>query len=316
MTAPNPPSDRDAMLDLLADAVAFGLEPDGSNGSHSRDDVLSRFSDDEVWELEHAAAAVALACASDGDTLPDSVRLRCSGAGRAIASGVHTLNGSTAAPQQVRQPADPSAPLRNEPRKEPLRFVRHDAGGRPGSRRNGSATIGWLAAAACLVVAATAWWPASSVSGPVSGPVSSGGDPIAAEQRMDRLVETAADLTRWDWNAWDPAFAEVTGEVVWSEAAQEGYMVLTGMPANDPSVEQYQLWVVDASRGTPLEVPPVDGGVFDVADDGRVVIPVRCAILARDVVAFAVTIEQPGGVVVSDRTRPTVIAQAPAPAEG
>ncbi|MEO0631765.1 MAG: hypothetical protein AAFY46_13735, partial [Planctomycetota bacterium] len=274
MTAPqdpsNNPADNDAMLDLLADAVAFGLEPDGSNGSRSRDDVLSRFSDDEVWELEHAAAAVALACASAEDTLPDSVRHRCYGAGRVLASGMHTLNGSAAAPQHVGQTAHPSATRRSEP----LRFVRHDAGGRAGSRRHGSSTLGWLAAAACLVIAATAWWPAGSVS--------SGGDPIAAERRMDRLVETASDLTRWDWNAWDPAFAEVTGEVVWSEAAQEGYMVLTGMPANDPSVEQYQLWVVDASRGTPLEVPPVGGGVFDVADDGRVVIPVRCAIPARD----------------------------------
>ena len=52
-------------------------------------------------------------------------------------------------------------------------------------------------------------------------------------------------------------------------------MRIRGLAPNDPTREQYQLWVVESSRGTPLEVPPVDGGVFNVDSSGRTVIPVR-----------------------------------------
>ncbi|MEL6796200.1 MAG: anti-sigma factor, partial [Planctomycetota bacterium] len=135
----------------------------------------------------------------------------------------------------------------------------------------------------------------------------------AATPRRPRSTD---DLTRWDWASWNEtsagdAYAGVTGEVIWSEDAQEGYMVLEGMPTNDPSAEQYQLWVIESSRGVPLEVPPVDGGVFDVDDVGKVVIPIRAALPATEVVAFAVTVERPGGVVVSDQARRAVIAVDP-----
>lgn len=277
------------MLDLLADAIASG---DGPSGSGSDADIRSRFSSVDVYDFEQAAAAVACACASfDAEKLPHDLRLRCSGAVRAVAR-------ETAAPAS--RPAQAQRP-------EPLRFVNHDAS--PRAQRGRGVAMGWLAAAACLAIAASAWWPRGEPGG---------GSPatLSGEQRMATLVGTAEDLTRWDWNAWDEAYGDVKGEVVWSEAAQEGYLLLTGMPVNDPSAEQYQLWVIESSRGTPLEVPPVDGGVFNVTESGRIVIPVRCAIRARGVVAFAITREQPGGVVVSDRSRKTVIAQAPALTSG
>lgn len=47
---------------------------------------------------------------------------------------------------------------------------------------------------------------------------------------------------------------------------------------------------------------PVDGGVFDVpANAGEVVIPIRASLMVRKPAAFAVTVEKPGGVVVSGR---------------
>ncbi|MEO1716470.1 MAG: hypothetical protein AAFR76_05105 [Planctomycetota bacterium] len=58
-------------------------------------------------------------------------------------------------------------------------------------------------------------------------------------------------------------------------------------------------------------MPPVDGGVFDINEAGKVVIPIRVALPASDVVAFAVTVERPGGVVVSDQARRVVIAADP-----
>ena len=45
---------------------------------------------------------------------------------------------------------------------------------------------------------------------------------------------------------------------------------------------------------------PVDGGVFDVSGKGEVVIPIRAVLPVHGPSAFAITLEQPGGVVVSD----------------
>jgi anti-sigma-K factor RskA len=73
-------------------------------------------------------------------------------------------------------------------------------------------------------------------------------------------------------------------------------MLLTGMPANDPSVAQYQLWVVDPDRDS----NPVDGGVFDIPSGQQsVVIPINAKLAVDDPTVFAITREQPGGVVVS-----------------
>lgn len=94
----------------------------------------------------------------------------------------------------------------------------------------------------------------------------------------------------------DPAFEQVTGDVVWNDELQEGYMLLTGMPVNDPSVAQYQLWVVDPDRDS----NPVDGGVFDIPSGQQsVVIPINAKLAVDEPTVFAITREQPGGVVVS-----------------
>ena len=84
--------------------------------------------------------------------------------------------------------------------------------------------------------------------------------------------------------------------VVWNDERQEGYMLLTGMPANDPATSQYQLWIVDPDR----DENPVDGGVFDVpSGEPSVVIPIDAKLAVSNPAVFAITREQPGGVVVS-----------------
>ena len=72
------------------------------------------------------------------------------------------------------------------------------------------------------------------------------------------------------------------------------------MPVNEPSDEQYQLWIFDKNQD---EKTPVDGGVFDIASEGEVIVPIRAALKVRDPYLFAVTVEKPGGVVVSSRAR-------------
>ena len=65
--------------------------------------------------------------------------------------------------------------------------------------------------------------------------------------------------------------------------------------------------MVDAARD---ERYPVDGGVFDVpATAGQVVIPVRATVPVREPLAFVVTVEKPGGAVVSGRERVVAVAR-------
>ena len=94
-----------------------------------------------------------------------------------------------------------------------------------------------------------------------------------------------------------PAYRTVTGDVVWNDERQEGYLRLAGMPANNPAVSQYQLWIVDPDR----DANPVDGGVFDIPPGGgEVIIPIDSKLSVSNPNAFAITREQPGGVVVSE----------------
>ncbi|HSG65871.1 MAG TPA: anti-sigma factor [Gammaproteobacteria bacterium] len=147
--------------------------------------------------------------------------------------------------------------------------------------------------------------------------------PTAAEQRDQLIAQADPDsLLRYTWTATeDPSVvAPVTGELIWDEATDQGYMTISGLEVNDPSEFQYQLWIFDATR--PLgELPqfagpfndlltqrPIDGGVFDITDAGEVVIPIDAKLMVQQGVAFAVTVERPGGVVVSDRSRVPLLA--------
>ncbi|TWU00416.1 Anti-sigma-K factor rskA [Botrimarina colliarenosi] len=126
------------------------------------------------------------------------------------------------------------------------------------------------------------------------------------------LVASADDLVEVAWAPQDdPSLEELPeeaayGDVVWSDAAQQGYMRFRGLKANDPAVEQYQLWVFDAERD---ERYPVDGGVFNIpAGEGEHVVPIRTTLPVTKATLFAITVEKPGGVVVSDRSRLPLLA--------
>ena len=84
-------------------------------------------------------------------------------------------------------------------------------------------------------------------------------------------------------------------------------MFLTDLPVNDHESKQYQLWIVDPTR----DEKPVDGGVFDIASaEGTTVIPIRNPLLIRDPKAFVITLEQPGGVVVSKQEVVVAVANS------
>jgi hypothetical protein len=176
--------------------------------------------------------------------------------------------------------------------------------------------MGWVAAAAAFLVAAIGWLR------PVGLPPTPPSDPAWAQRQ--RLVAEHDDTIQITFaNTADPASRELKGDVVWNQRLQRGFLRFRGLPKNDPATEQYQIWLVDKTR--PADTP-VSGGVFNTdptyvqADTGDIVIPIDASLLVRDPVAFTVTLEKPGGVMVTGHERvvavakPAAAAPAPAPA--
>jgi anti-sigma-K factor RskA len=133
-------------------------------------------------------------------------------------------------------------------------------------------------------------------------------------EQVQAEVEARGDKLEWSFAAKpDPAVStEAGGSVLWSSELQAGVMIIRGLEANDPSTAQYQLWIVDRDR----DGPPVDGGVFDVrASEGQaseVRVAIDAKLVVSDPAAFVITVERPGGVVVSSQARVALVA-APAP---
>jgi hypothetical protein len=170
---------------------------------------------------------------------------------------------------------------------------------------------GWQVAAACLVLALAAWWPRLTQ---VVGDATHGISPLRAdvERGREHLLQAAGNhLGRWTWSHESGLLADVRGDVVWDGERQEGYLTLAGLEPNAPLGRQYQLWIFDAARD---ERYPVDGGVFDVpVHDQSTTVPIRPALHVSQPVAFAVTLEPAGGVVVSDRSHLMALARASGP---
>ncbi len=169
-------------------------------------------------------------------------------------------------------------------------------------RQSAWQSIAWFAAAASITLAAIAWWPR------IAGRENT--DLIQSDpRRIESLLASAADATRTDWAPWElkgepPECRGVTGEVRWSDSAQAGIMKFTGLPTNNAADTQYQLWIIDATRGMEQRI---SGGVFSAAP-GEVTVPISAPIHVNKAAAFAITIEKPGGTWVSDMKRRVVIA--------
>ncbi|MGH0038336.1 MAG: anti-sigma factor domain-containing protein [Myxococcota bacterium] len=280
------PQERGRLFELMADAATEGLaEPD-------RDELATlsrRHPEVDPLALDLTAAALDLALSvAPAEPLPSHLRQRVEDDARAFFVGARI----------ARQPAA------RRRRERPGRRGPRPAGSRSRSRSRSrwlasTAAVGWGVAAAALVLV----WS--------RGPLGSAPTPPAAAPAAVRasFLATAPDVSTLEWTATgDAAGPRATGDVVWSEALQQGFMRFRGLSPNDPTVSQYQLWIFDAARD---ERHPVDGGVFDIAPgQDEVVVPIRARLPISQAVLFAVTVEQPGGVVVSSRERLPLLARA------
>lgn len=253
--------------ELLIDRVTEGLDP---RTERRLDGLLWECPDLDPESFELAAAAIELAYTSAKEPLPAALRDRV-----------------------ARQAADFYRQEQAVPEAGPAGVVAFPSR-QEETASNRSRWLGWLAAAAAMVLAVVGWWPEEEKRL----------DPVAARSE---LIARAADLLELEWTATeDPAATGASGDVVWSTALQRGYMRFNSLQVNDPTVEQYQLWIFDAEQD---ERYPVDGGVFDVSAAGEVVVEITAKLEVTRPTLFAVTIEKPGGVVVSSRERLPLLAR-------
>ena len=262
------PEAAERLRELLADRAAFGLD---AATERELPDLLRDHPAEDAEAYDRIAAAVAVVTGGASE-LPAAVRAR----------------------------------LRDDARR-----FRAPATRRPAVR--------WLAAALGAVLATAASLllligrrhePAASTPASVAEPpaVAAKIAPTPAVQR-EELLATVADAVRLDCAAAAEAGADTQqaqGDVVWSPSRQRGFLRIRGLTPNDPARKQYQVWIVDGDRGT-----PVPGGVFDVAGaDGDVFVPILPQAFVQGPTMFAVTMEPPGGAADARFDRDRVVARA------
>jgi len=318
----------EAMVDLLIKQITEGLSPAEQRALDVLDDeVASGY----LRDFERAAAAIVLAGSASGDPMPAALRRRVDESARdhfgptaliaGVADTVIELRSTRAQSplQSLQQFPLNSAPPSIQPSQAPP----------PPRAGSVSGAYGWFAAAACLVLALFGWLraptplpptpaanlgesaapPAGSSATPPTTSVASNGQAQAtpAEERAALLAAPAALKIKLEATK-DPGGTGASGDVVWDPATQRGYLHFVGLAPNDPTAHQYQLWIFDGARDQRY---PVDGGVFDIpANATDVVVPIHAALSVGKAAAFAVTVERPGGVVVSGREHIVVLGTA------
>ena len=168
--------------------------------------------------------------------------------------------------------------------------------------------LGWaVAAAACLALALNIYYTRPENSQIVKAPPTpTPQEKLTPDQERLRLIETAPDLARGSWGAGNVKEVVPAGDIVWSDSKQAGYMRLTGLPVNDPNKETYQLWIFDETQD---DKTPIDGGTFSVTSSGEVIVPINAKLNPRNTKMYAITVEKPGGVVVSKREKIVALAK-------
>jgi hypothetical protein len=170
--------------------------------------------------------------------------------------------------------------------------------------------FGWaVAAAACVALIANLWLTRLQPNIDVAGnqPPANGQTSLTTAELRDEMLHAATDVIQAAWAVGNvKGITQLVGDVVWSDQRQAGYMRFRGLPVNNAGRETYQIWIFDKTRDPNH---PIDGGTFDVSADGEIVIPINPKLKAQKPEMFAVTVEKPGGVVVSTQEKVAATAK-------
>ncbi|HNO78308.1 MAG TPA: anti-sigma factor [Phycisphaerae bacterium] len=239
------------LMQLLADRATEGLD---ASASIELDALLANHPDCRGDELEWAATLIDIAVMPRAvEPLPSRLRTRVM---------VDAMEHFDVTPAGLTIASETKTPLERS-----------------------SSRLAWYLAAASILLAIAAWWPAFETK-PDSEP---------RLTQYDRFLREADDVVRGKWSGKVAGYENVTGEFAWSGKRQTGFMRFNDLPPNDPNVSQYQLWIVDPAR----DKHPIDGGVFDIDAERNVIVPIDAKLTVVQPTVFAVTLEKPGGVVVS-----------------
>lgn len=280
--------DQIAIIDLLVSKASFGID-------EKEQAVLDGyFSDAGIPEDDSfgmAAAAFSIANLGVTEPMPEHLVSKILASGNEYISGLSSIAGN-----DVRTAAD------SDDYQKVFTIDR---------KRPAWGWFGWaVAAAACVVLAVNVWFTrvapneVSNIQIPPATP-----EKLTPEQEYAKLAAAPTGVVKANWAPPSPDAKElkdVSGDVVWSDAKQEGFMRLKGLPVNDKSKTTYQLWIFDKTQDPKT---PIDGGTFDVDKNGEVIVPIDAKLKALEPALFAITIEKPGGVVVSDRKRIAALAK-------
>lgn len=264
------PPNNERVEELLSALVTEGLDAEQQTEFDAINwQEMGTTAEVEITRFEQAAAAFAIAFDDASESLPDHLAERLTG--DATEFFAHANKNTVQSARQI-------AAARTHVLAPPI----------------------WREALALLFAAASIAFLIFGLTTSDTNP-----KPLLPSEQMASLVRVNPDdLVSVSWTQVHDK--TTTGKVIWSDRKQEGYMTFKGLPVNDPTQQQYQLWVFDTDAE---QAHPVDGGVFDINNDGEVVVPIDVRIPVNKAVMFAVTIEKPGGVVVSKREQIPVLAK-------
>lgn len=204
----------------------------------------------------------------------------------------------------IQMPLNPD--LAEKIRRDAIAFLPAGNVGNPTNPKSGflaSPWVGWCVAAGLAFVCVSLWF--TETRDPQS-PVTAS---VASEQDAQAWMKSHPNAIALEWEIKDSAIVVAgtnPGRVVWDSVSQSGFMSFNALPVNDSAVQQYQLWIIDPKR----DDEPIDGGVFDIVVAGESFVPIQAKLNVIDPAGFAVTVEKPGGVVVSDQSRLPLLALA------
>ncbi|MGE0144812.1 MAG: anti-sigma factor [Planctomycetota bacterium] len=286
---------EDRFLELCAGAALGDLD------DRERAELRAMADDDriaaEIAAFERASAAVVASLhQASFEPIPASLSARLA---RDASAFVASRRSSGASPTESSPPSSSRAAISRPQRSASVPTSSTRTSSTPSSstpnpaigngRNVRGVVLPWFVAAAACVVAAVLLMrdPGQAAVAPIAD--------------VARFVADHPDLERRRFEL------GCQGEVLWSPRDNTGVLELRDLPSNDPKQFQYQLWIFDESQD---KSTPVDGGVFDVPANaaGPVVIPIDAKLRVGKAFAFAITKEQPGGVVVSAKRPEQIVA--------
>ena len=278
---------KELVLDLLVKKAVYGLEEAEQRALDEMDDGTAAA---EFSSIELATTAVGMLGLDTKESLPAHLRAKI-----IIDADRHFAGAEGAVAEPWPPPVKPSEKTRE-------------------GWGSFFSWFGWVAAAAaCIALAVniymTRFQPPEIVQAPpvaVETP-----QPLTPEQQREQLMQSGTAVVKANWAPGNvKEIKQITGDVVWSEEKQAGYLRFRGLPVRTAPDFCYQLWIFDKTQDPKR---PIDGGTFDVNAEGEIIVPINAKLRAEGVYMFALTIERHGGVVVSDREKIAALAKVENP---